>query len=196
MSKPPKDPSMSNIMTRGYLTRLVLLVLCIFIISSAVSAVFVYLNINRPLNTHYSAILLIIAEIKETLIIRTLKINVLFSIMIFIGIVVAGIIYTHRIAGPLFRIKLYAKAVSEGRLDTRVNFRKNDAIHSFAESVNHMTQSFNGRVTMLASEVRMLKAAVAEHQALMEEDKDTAVARQKISGLDNEIKKLLSAIKL
>lgn len=186
----------TKIITKGYLVRLVLLVLCIFIIGTAVSAVFLHLNLNRPLDTHYSAILSIITEIKETLIIRTLKINAIFYLMISAGIVLLGIIYTHRIAGPLYRIKLYAKSVSEGRLDINLKFRKKDAVHLFAEALNLMTQGYHDRVTTLDSEIRELKAAVKELQSLTENDKDTAAVQQRIAELNDKINKLLSTIKL
>ncbi len=191
-----KDMTTDKVITKGYLARLVLSALCIFIIGAAVSAVFIYSDIHRPLDSHYSAILSIITEIKETLIIRTLKINAVFYSMIFAGIVVLGIIYTHRIAGPLYRIRLYAKEVSKGRLDADIKFRRKDAIHLFAESLNHMTQSYNDRVTMLASEIRQLKDAVKELQTLTEKDEDTAAAQQRIYELDEKINDLLSTLRL
>lgn len=186
----------TKIITKGYLVRLVLLVLCIFIIGTAVSALLLHLNLNRPLNTHYSAVLSIITEIKETLVIKTLKINALFYLMISAGIVLLGIIYTHRIAGPLYRIKLYAKSVSEGKLDINLKFRKKDAVHLFAEALNLMTQGYHDRVTTLDSEIRELKDAAKELQTLIENDKDTAAVQQRISGLNDKINKLISTIKL
>lgn len=185
-----------HVITKGYLTRLVLLALAVFIAGTALSAVFIYLDLHRPLGSHYSAILSTVTEIKETLIIRTLKINAIFCSMIFAGTVVLGIIYTHRIAGPLYRIRQYAKEVGMGRLDADIKFRRKDAIHVFAESLNDMTQSYKDRVTMLASGIRQLKAAVAEHRSLMEKGEDTAIVRQKIFELDREINELLSGITL
>lgn len=186
----------TEVIRKGYLTRLVLLLICIFIIGTTVSAIYLYLDIYRSLDTHYSAILSIITEIKETLVIRTIKINAFFFLLISAGIVILGILYTHRIAGPLYRIKLYAKMVGEGRLDTDIKFRRKDVIHSFGESFNDMTKSYSDRLTVLISEIQQFKDAIAELKSLTEEGEDTEIAMKKVLEHDSRIKKLLNTIRL
>lgn len=186
----------TEVIGKGYLTRLLLLLICVFIIGTTVSAIYLYLDIYRSLDTHYSAILSIITEIKETLIIRTIKINAFFFLLISAGIVILGILYTHRIAGPLYRIKLYAKMVGEGRLDSDVKFRRKDVIHSFGESFNDMTKSYSDRLTVLISEIQQFKDAIAELKSLTEEGEDTEIAMEKVLEHDSRIKKLLNTIRL
>lgn len=186
----------TEVIGKGYLTRLLLLLICVFIIGTTVSAIYLYLDIYRSLDTHYSAILSIITEIKETLIIRTIKINAFFFLLISAGIVILGILYTHRIAGPLYRIKLYAKMVGEGRLDSDVKFRRKDVIHSFGESFNDMTKSYSDRLTVLISEIQQFKDAIAELKSLTEEGEDTEIAMKKVLEHDSRIKKLLNTIRL
>jgi nitrogen fixation/metabolism regulation signal transduction histidine kinase len=186
----------TEVIRKGYLTRLLLLILGVFIIGTVLSTIYLYLDIYRPLNTHYSAILSIITEIKETLIIKTLSINAFFYLLISAGIAILGILYTHRIAGPLHRIKLYAKMIGEGRLDTEIKFRHKDAIHSFGESFNDMTKSYSDRVTVLTSEIQQFKDAIAEIKSLTEDGKDTEFAMKKVLEQDSRIRNLLNTIKL
>lgn len=186
----------TEVIRKGYLTRLVLLLICIFIIGTTVSAIYLYLDIYRSLDTHYSAILSIITEIKETLVIRTIKINAFFFLLISAGIVILGILYTHRIAGPLYRIKLYAKMVGEGRLDTDIKFRRKDVIHSFGESFNDMTKSYSDRLTVLISEIQQFKDAIAELKSLTEKGEDTEIAMKRALEQDSRIKRLLNTIRL
>ncbi len=187
---------LKKIIKKGYLTRFMLLLICIFLVGTAVSSAYLYLDLYRPLGTHYSAILSIVTELRETLIVRTLKITVISCLFIISGIAVIGILYTHRIAGPLHRIKLYAKMVKEGRLDTEINFRQKDAIHSFAESLNKMTECYSDRVAILISEIQELKNAVTELKSLAEKGKDTEIAMKKVLDIDSKIEKLLSAVRL
>ena len=187
---------LTEMIKRGYLTRFLLLLICIFIIGTTVSAIYLYLDIYRSLDTHYSAILSIITEIKETLIIRTIKINAFFFLLISAGIVILGILYTHRIAGPLYRIKLYAKMVGEGRLDSDVKFRYKDAIHSFGEFFNDMTKSYSDRVTVLISEIQQFKDAIAELKSRTEKGEDTEIAMKRVLEQDSRIKRLLNTIRL
>ena len=186
----------TGVIRNDYLPRLLFLLICIFLFGITVSTIYLYLDISRPLSTHYSAILSIVRELKETLIIRTMKINAFFYLLIVTGIVILGVLYTHRIAGPMHRIKLYAKSVFEGELGTEINFRRKDAIHSFANDINEMTKSYNQRVTMLTSDIQQLKEALTELKSLSEKDEDTEIALKTVHDLDSRIKKLLSAIKL
>lgn len=145
---------------------------------------------------HYSAVISIVSDIHETLISRTLKINVLFFVLITAGILILGILYTHRICGPLKRVQIFAKAVSEGRLDTRLSFRGKDVIHPFGETFNNMTEAYSNMVRRLATETKELKAAVRELESLSEEGRDIGPGIEKISEIDKKIKEVLNKIKV
>lgn len=186
----------TEIIRKGYLTNFISLLICIFLFFTAVSSIYLYFDIYRPLGTHYSAVLSIVTELKETLILRSIKINAIFFLFIMAGISILGILYTHMIAGPLYRIKLFSKEVSEGRLDTRVNFRRKDAIHSFADSLNKMTESCNDRVITLNSELQTLKSSVAELKSRIDAGEDTDIALKRVLEQDSKIEGLLSTVRL
>ena len=141
----------TNVLKKGFITRLVLLILLVFIAFSSVSGLFLYYNTYRSLDTNYSASISIISEIKEDLLARTLTISAVFYLFILTGIVILAVLYTHRIAGPLQRIKLFAGAVTGGDLSPELKFRKNDAINSFGDSLNKMTEGWRGRIQALTS---------------------------------------------
>ena len=58
------------------------------------------------------------------------------NILIMIVIAVIGVFYSHRIAGPIFRIKADIEKVLSGDKDVRIIIRKKDKLHDLAESVN------------------------------------------------------------
>ena len=185
-----------EVIGKGTLTRLLVLVLCLFIISTVASALFLYLDIDRPLDSHYSAVLSIIAGIRESLVIHTIKIFAFSSILVVAGVLIICILYTHRIAGPHQRIKSYAKSVAEGRLDQKIGFRNKDVIHSFAETLNAMTKSYSERVTTLSSEMAQLKEAITEIKTQTGNDIDTKTAREEALDIDNKIRGFLKGMKL
>lgn len=67
------------------------------------------------------------------LIIPPLLIN---NALIMIVIAIIGVFYSHRIAGPVYRIKADIEKVLAGEKDVRVVLRKTDKLHDLAESVN------------------------------------------------------------
>ena len=185
-----------RIIGKSYLPGLIFAALGIFVFSIAVSALLLYLDIYRPLDTHYSAVLSIITDVRETLIIKTLKISGISSLLIILGLMALVIFYTHRITGPLHRIKVCAKSIGEGRLGTKVKFRQRDVIHPFAESLNEMTDSYSEKVRALTLEISQLKSAVTELKSLTEDGKDTEAGLKKALDKDSQIKGLLDSIKI
>lgn len=171
-----------------------MIMLLVILVGTAISAAALYLNIHRPLDTNYNSIISIITDIKESLVIKTLKINLVFVLLITAGVGFLSLLYTHRIAGPLVRIKSSAKAITEGRLDTVIKLRQKDAISSFAETINKMTESYRIRTAELTSAVQDLKTTLAEHQLLISEGKETETTLMKINDTDIRIQELLAHI--
>ncbi len=74
---------------------------------------------------------LFVASLRPLIIILPIVFLILALIIIFIS---------HRIAGPLHRLKMYMEKVENGDYSVKLNFRKNDAVHDIAESFNRMVQ--------------------------------------------------------
>ncbi|UCD05967.1 MAG: methyl-accepting chemotaxis protein [candidate division WOR-3 bacterium] len=72
---------------------------------------------------------LIIASTKPLLIILPVAFIVLGIVCIFVS---------HRIAGPLYRLKMFMEKVENGDYTVNLRFRKGDAIHDVADSFNRM----------------------------------------------------------
>lgn len=172
------------------------MLLLVLLLSTTVSSLVLHLNIHRPLNTHYSEILSILSDLKETLLIKTLAISALFSFLAAIGLLFISIIYTHKIAGPLHRIKSAAKGIGEGNLETKIKLRRKDAIHHFAESLNSMTESYRDRISVLSGSLDQLKDAVTEFRSLSAEGRETDSVSKNISKKNIEIHSLIDNIKL
>ena len=162
----------------------------------AVSAVILYLNIHQPLDTHYSAALSIMSDLKDTLITRSLIISAVLSFMMILGLLFLGILYTHRIAGPLYRVKVAAKSIGNGNLGDKIRLRRKDVIHSFAEHVNELTDSYSDKVTSLKSDVNQLKGAVNEAKTLADDRKSQESAVNRISDINRHINSLFEQLSL
>ena len=81
---------------------------------------------------------------------------------------------SHRIVGPLYRIRSVLKAVAEGKLTERVNLRKRDYLIKEADSVNAMVDSLKEKLDVLRREHRGANEALdnlrrATHEGSMEE---------------------------
>lgn len=60
------------------------------------------------------------------------------SIIILLLLVSSGIVYSHRIVGPLIKLKNYMNDLAENKDEKALSFRKNDYFVELAESFNRL----------------------------------------------------------
>ena len=62
--------------------------------------------------------------------------------IVFLGITfILTIFLSHRIAGPLYKLRKGMEEVAKGNFDLRISFRKNDNFKELADTFNDMTQA-------------------------------------------------------
>jgi methyl-accepting chemotaxis protein len=177
-----------TITEKGFKRRLVLIILGIFLFFSLISALVLYRSLHVPLSPHYGATVSILTQAKESLVIRTIEVNFIFYFLIAIGVALLGILYSHRIAGPLVRVKQYAAMLGEGRFDERISFREKDAIHKLAIELNEMAKECEGRTKLLASQLRELEDGLKLLSSLPDESEEKAELIKRLLELDAKIR--------
>ncbi|MCK5243258.1 HAMP domain-containing protein [bacterium] len=80
-----------------------------------------------------------------------LLISALVGILI---IVIFGLLYSHRIAGPLFNLKRNMRQVGEGDLNACMQIRKNDELHDVEVAFNQMVKGLKNRFGEKKKQVR------------------------------------------
>lgn len=70
---------------------------------------------------------------------------VLGMLLLVAAIGVAGIVFTHRIAGPIFKMKRLLREVGEGKLVVRERLRKGDELHHFFETFEKTVNQLRGK---------------------------------------------------
>lgn len=115
-----------------FVTRIFMAVLAIAVLSSLIASAVVWTNVHRPElepNALLNACLLTVAII--------LLIELILSIPI---IAVLSIRQSHRIVGPINRIKTTLEAIGRGDFTQRIAVRHGDALEDLAASINQMAQ--------------------------------------------------------
>ena len=70
--------------------------------------------------------------------VQTSQLLVIPIILLAVIFTAIGIILSHKVAGPIFRVERVAQELSKGNLDIKVKFRKGDELHELADSLNEM----------------------------------------------------------
>jgi methyl-accepting chemotaxis protein len=77
------------------------------------------------------------------------KMNVVFgvtSLAVFIALSIGGIVFSHWVAGPLYRLKRHLRDIASGKTMADVKFRKRDFFPELADGFNEMMRSFRERL--------------------------------------------------
>lgn len=76
------------------------------------------------------------------MVLRNANMKVLMSTAVVLPIAVwVGIMFSHRIAGPWYRMEVILREIAEGSLIKRVNLRKGDELQSLGEAINEVTDN-------------------------------------------------------
>src|SRR5690606_26873744 len=79
-------------------------------------------------------------------------------VLLVVGIFIVGVVVTHKVAGPIFKMKRMIKDVGEGRLRIPGKLRKGDELVHFFEAFDQMVRSLRARQE---NEIAMLESAIA-----------------------------------
>ena len=77
---------------------------------------------------------------------RTVSWTVVLELIVLVPLVsVFGIRLSHKVAGPLVRIRAALADMAQGRFDIRITLRKGDALTELAEDINRLAESLRNR---------------------------------------------------
>ncbi len=100
---------------------------------------------------------------------------------------VAGVFISHRIAGPVYRVKRVSEEIAKGNLSVSVKFRKGDELHDLADSMNSMISGIRtlvkedrNAIDKIAAVSEKLTADLKKQEGLKEEVEKTIVELNKI----------------
>jgi len=104
--------------------------------------------------------------------------NLLFiSPLIFI----LGLLFSHKIAGPVYRIEKTLADISKGNLGLRIKLRKGDELVDIADTINNLAESFN-------------KTIISDKDAAIKIEKDLEEIKKLASGQPCDCAKIESLI--
>ena len=100
-------------------------------------------------------------------------------LVIFIGLL--GIFFTHKVVGPIYKMKMLLRQVGEGKLNFQGRLRKGDELQDFFEVFAAMVEKLKERQRREVEELEAAMAAARQSGA-----SDDAIA--KIAGVRDEMK--------
>ena len=117
-----------------------------------------YVLANRELSAEYYKAHSTLKHVMQNLLPWLLLVNLA-------GILVAlflAIFYTHRIAGPAYRIQQDLRKIGQGSLTTRVRTRRKDQLKGLESEVNRVAQEFEQGILQVKESLLKLESSLAD----------------------------------
>lgn len=187
-----------TIFNRSFTMKLISMSLFIVVVSALLTALFFYFTLDRGLGETYGEKIRMLSFYKFEMLRKSFFIFISFALISLIAIIVFGILYTHRITGPLYRTRIIAKEIADGKFDINVRFRENDAINPVAESLNRFARMYGERYSSIGNLVNELHNDAAELNGLIQKGDNAGAAarRATMAKRAEELKGILSNIKV
>ena len=120
-----------------FVTRLFLMLLVVAVLTSLASSGLLWRNMYSP---ESSPSLLTAALI-------AISLTILLELLIAVPIVIFfGIRYTHRVVGPMKRLKHTLEAIGSGDFSQRITLREGDVLQELATAINNMAEQLQQRL--------------------------------------------------
>ena len=120
-----------------FVTRLFLIILLVATASAFVSSILVWRNTYTPGQTSQEVFIVALVAISSTLLVELLLAIPLVFVL--------GIRQSHRIVGPMNRIKQTLAAIGQGDFSKRITLRQGDALEELAQAINQMAEHLQQR---------------------------------------------------
>jgi len=158
--------------------RLVVGIEIIFLILLIISSAILLLIANRDLTTTYMQAHLKIRNVQDILLPTLVAINVG-------GLALGAVLvlfYTHRIAGPVYRLCQTLRQIGQGNLSQSVHFRQTDELRELETATTEMVAALRARIARLqalAAQTRALTRAMS--------GEDTHALENSVCALESEL---------
>ena len=119
-----------------FVSRVLMGVLLIAVLSGLVSSAIIWRNMYQPEMSHEHIVTALLA------VTMTLLVELLVSIPI---VFVLGIQQSHRVVGPVARLKRMIEAIGDGDFSQRITLRHGDTLEDLAKSINQMVEKLQQR---------------------------------------------------
>ena len=175
----------------SYFWNLALKCMLIFSGGLILMAVVFHLTNQQNIGPTYGAGFRMLSELREEIFYKSIIIYITIVLLMLIGIVIISLFYSHRVAGPVYRLSLFAGEIRTGHLENDVCLRQGDVVHPLADEMNKMVDGYRRTVEELKLELAEI-AALRENMA----EGDGQQAIDEISKRAVEIQRLISKYQL
>jgi methyl-accepting chemotaxis protein len=172
--------------------------LVIIILGAVFAGWGVFWTVPSGLGEGYHAIQASLRVISDVLFWRVSILYAVISLLIIISMVVLHLIYSHRIAGPAYRIGREAAKIAQGNLSGNIKFRQKDNLTDMADSLNDVASQYRGKILAIKNQISLIESQSKIMSDMIQKNKGKDSLEQAVESIAvnvRNVKNSLSDIK-
>ncbi len=176
--------------------------LCLLTVAGmAVVTLLLYLITAKSLGGSYGEAIYTINDLKINIfpLIFASSYSIFVLVVITAAMALISVFFSHKIAGPMFRIEKSMEAIGSGDLTVQTRFRGNDQLIALSEEINKMARSLNHVVRKGGDALEYVEKSEQRLRELLDDekatDKDLMYALGELKAGIEEFKRATSALK-
>jgi methyl-accepting chemotaxis protein len=164
--------------------------LVIVLLGAVVAGYGLFWLLPAGLGESYSTIMASVQEIRKVLFWRVVALYVVISLFIVLGIVVLHLFYSHRIAGPAYRIGREAAKIAQGDLTGNIRFRRKDNLTDMADLLNDVAAQYRDRISIARDYLAAIEAESKNMHHLIRQGKERVALKQTMEKMASNVKNI------
>ncbi len=142
------------------------------------------------LGESYEAIHASMVGIRKVLVWRVAALYAVVGLPCVPAMVALHLFYSHRIAGPVYRLGKEADKIAQGDLCGNIKFRHKDNLTDMADSLCSVASQYRGRINAVMDGLAVVDARSRKISGLIQQGKVVAELEQAAEELTNDVKNI------
>jgi methyl-accepting chemotaxis protein len=183
---------------RYYLIKLFFYTFCIVILGALCGGIGIFMLFPSSLGAGYGKALLTIQGMEQALLVKIVWLYVGMAIFFIPAIAFLLMFYSHRIAGPAFRLGREANLIALGNLKADFQLRRQDNLTDIEEILKHAAVRYRDRINTLKNQTTDIEMHVELLSGMVPQGKDRVALESALDALSTKVttmEKILAEIR-
>jgi methyl-accepting chemotaxis protein len=156
-----QNTNCETLVARSYPYRFALLCTAIFVCSMLLTSFAIWLYLYSEPAPSYAENYAMLARLRNEITFTSLIVYSATSLFALAGTMIISLLYSHKVAGPLYKLGVYLRRVASGDFTGSIILRQGDVIRHLADDVNTLISSYRSAVSELEIEADALGDAAS-----------------------------------
>lgn len=175
---------------RYYLLKLTFYTLAIILLGALVGGFGLFILLPSNLGNDYRSVITAVAGMQKTIVANVVEVYAVVSMFTILAVMVLNLFYSHRIAGPAYRIGRESAVIGKGNLKGGVQLRRKDNLKDLAHGLNDVARMYRDRILAVRGHLSLIEALSQDISGLLEREESGALLERNIIEMEDALKRM------